>query len=210
MPSLPPTARTTPHRLPERLSYDTEAVWAVLDEALICHVGYVTPDGPLVIPVMHARVCGDLYIHVSTGSQLALRAPSQVCVTATLLDALVLAKSQFHHSLNYRSVVIRGEAVVVEDSQEIDTALSAIVERVARGRSENSRRPNRKELAATRVLRLPIVEASLKQRSGLPKDDPEDLELPYWAGLIPVVSGLGPAEPTAETAAAGWPPPPST
>jgi hypothetical protein len=100
--------------------------------------------------------------------------------------------------------------VVVEDSQEIDTALSAIVERVARGRSENSRRPNRKELAATRVLRLPIVEASLKQRSGLPKDDPEDLELPYWAGLIPVVSGLGPAEPTAETAAAGWPPPPST
>jgi uncharacterized protein len=209
MTSLPLTARTTPHRLPERLGYESEAIWAVLDETLISHLGYVTPSGPLVIPVMHARVDSDLYVHVSTGSQLALESPTQVCLTATLLDALVLAKSQFHHSLNYRSVVVRGGATVVEHPREIDIALSAIVERVAPGRSQHSRRPNPKELAATRVLRLPIIEASIKQRSGPPKDDEDDLNLPYWAGLLPVVSGLGPAEPTAETAAAGWPGPQS-
>ncbi|MCU0295839.1 MAG: pyridoxamine 5'-phosphate oxidase family protein [Candidatus Nanopelagicales bacterium] len=209
MASLPPTVRTTPHRLAERLSHDTEAIWAVLDEALICHLGYDTPAGPLVIPVMHARVNSDLYMHVSTGSQLALEAPAQVCLTATLLDALVLAKSQFHHSLNYRSVIVRGEATVVDDPREIDIALTAIVERVAPGRSQHSRRPNHKELAATRVLRLPIVEASVKQRSGPPKDDEEDLDLPHWAGLLPVVTGMGPAQPTAETAAAGWPAPQS-
>ena len=203
MDTLPVTPRTTPHREKHRIRYDRALVHSVLDEALICHLG-LDADGPLTLPVMHARIDDHVYVHVSTGSGIASRCPTQVCVTVTLLDGLVLAKSQFNHSMNFRCVVIRGEAEVVEDRDEVARALDAIVERVSPGRSKASRRPNRKELAATAVLRVPILEASAKIRTGPPEDEPEDADLPYWAGVIPFTTVRGAPEPTPETVTSGW------
>jgi uncharacterized protein len=188
------TPRTSPSRHAQRVSYDQETVHAVLDEAVVCHVGFVVEGRPVVLPHLHARLREVLYLHGSTGARAMQAAPGEgleVCVTVTLLDGLVLARSAFHHSVNYRSVIMHGTATVVEDSQEKTAALAALVEAVAPGRTGGTRPPSRNELAATTVLRLDLREVSVKVRTGPPIDDPEDLALPYWAGVLPLVSGLG-------------------
>lgn len=192
MSHFPTTPRTTGRRLTERLAYDADLVHAILDEALVCHVGFEA-DGPLVLPMVHARVGDRLYLHVSTGSGAALACPTPACVTVTILDGLVLAKSQFNHSMNYRSVVVRGELVPVTEPAERDLALAAIVEHVWPGRSAASRPGNPKELAATRVLRIDLREVSAKVRTGQAKDEPEDHGLPYWAGIVALALRAGPA-----------------
>lgn len=182
----PRTPRTTGHRNHERLSYEQQLTRDVLDEALICHVGFEA-DGPLVLPMIHARIDEVLYLHLSTGSGL-IRAglPTPVCLTATIVDGLVFAKSQFRHSMNYRSVVVRGQLALVTDTVERERALAAIVDHVAPGRSRASRPPNRRELAATAVACIDLVEVSTKVRAGPPGDDADDLDLPYWSGVIPI------------------------
>jgi nitroimidazol reductase NimA-like FMN-containing flavoprotein (pyridoxamine 5'-phosphate oxidase superfamily) len=188
------TSQTRATRLPERVSYDRAAVHAVLDEAVLCHVGFVIDGRAVVLPQLHARVGERLYLHGSSGAR-AVRAAGRtglaVCVTVTLLDGLVLARSAFHHSVNYRSVVIHGIAHEVTDQADKQAALTAFVDAVVPGRSAAVRGPSRKESAATTVLRLDLEQVSLKTRTGPPSDDVEDLELPYWAGVLPfaVVSG---------------------
>jgi nitroimidazol reductase NimA-like FMN-containing flavoprotein (pyridoxamine 5'-phosphate oxidase superfamily) len=187
----PTSARTTVKRLPKRGVYERDRVDAILDEALICHVGFVHPDGhPVVIPTIHARRGDELYLHGSPASQLLRNAKrgTDVCVTVTLIDELVLARSAFHHSMNYRSVVVFGRAEEVTDTEEKREALLHIVEHVAPGRSTEARPPNAKELAGTLVLRLPLDEASAKVRTGPPIDDDEDLDLPIWAGVLPLLT----------------------
>jgi uncharacterized protein len=193
------SSRTTPTRNTDRVSYDRETVHAVLDEAIVCHVGFVIEGGsPVVLPHLYARVDDVLYLHGSTGARLLHAAEDDgldVCVTTTLLDGLVLARSAFHHSVNYRSVVAHGTATVVRDPQEKITALAALVDAIVPGRTRGSRPPSTKELAATRVLRLNLEEVSVKVRSGPPNDDPEDLGLPYWAGVLPLVTTAGKPQP---------------
>ena len=176
---------------------------AVLDEAIVCHVGFVVDGRPVVLPQLHARLGEVLYLHGSTGARAldAARGDGlQVCVTATLLDGLVLARSAFHHSLNYRSVVMHGTAVVVVDLPEKTAALNAVVEAVAPGRTGGTRPPSRKELAATTVLRLDLHEVSVKVRTGPPHDDAEDLALPHWAGVLPMTTTPGAPQPDPDLA----------
>ena len=182
------TDRTRVRRIPKRASYDRAAADAILDEALVCHVGFVADGQPFVIPTAFARVDRHLYIHGAAASRMlrTLAGGVPVCVTVTLLDGLVLARSVFHHSMNYRSVVILGTATEVTDAAEKWAALEAIVEHLAPGRWSEARLPNDKELAATSVLRVPIEEASVKVRTGPPLDDVEDYALPCWAGVIPL------------------------
>ncbi len=192
-----PTKRTTVRRIRERGVYDPRVIKAILDEALMCHVGFVDEGQPYVIPTIHARIDDRIYLHGSPGSRLlrCLGAGIPACVTVTLLDGLVLARSAFHHSMNYRSVVIVGRAEGVDEPGEKLLALQAIVEHVVPGRWDDARRPNEKELAATRVLSLSINEASAKVRSGPPSDDDQDYDLNVWAGLIPLELKPGPPEP---------------
>lgn len=202
--SYAPTARTSPARNAGRVSYDRAAVHAVLDEALVCHVGFVVDGQPVVLPQLHARVEDTLYLHGSTGAR-GLRAAADggvdVCVTATLTDGLVLARSAFHHSINYRTVVAHGTAVLVTETVEKTAALAALVEAVAPGRVEATRGPTAKELAATAVLRLQLVEVSLKVRTGGPDDDADDQDLPYWAGVLPLSTSPGRPEPAPDLSA---------
>ncbi|SOE01432.1 pyridoxamine 5'-phosphate oxidase family protein [Blastococcus haudaquaticus] len=187
--AYPPSSRTTPSRTPDRVGYDRATVHAVLDEALVCHVGFVVDGRPVVLPQLHARVGEVLYLHGSTGARgmrAATGAGLDVCVTVTLLDGVVLARSQFNHSMNYRSVVAHGTATVVADATEKAQALDALVEAIAAGRVAGCRPPTRKEYAATTVLRLPLEEVSVKVRSGPPNDEDEDLGLPHWAGVLPL------------------------
>lgn len=199
--SYPRTARTSPSRNAGRISYDRAAVHAVLDEALVCHVGFVVDGQPVVLPQLHARVDDTLYLHGSTGAR-GLRAAGdgglEVCVTVTLTDGLVLARSAFHHSINYRAVVAHGTAVLVTAETEKTAALAALVEAVAPGRSAGTRAPSAKELAATAVLRLDLTEVSLKVRTGGPNDDPEDRDLPYWTGVLPLSTAAGEPEPAVD------------
>ena len=185
---LEQTDRTRIHRLPERGNYDPAVIHAILDEALICHVGFVVEGRPVVIPTIHARVGDHLYFHGSpaAGMLRTLRGGVDACVTVTLLDGLVLARSAFHHSMNYRSVVVFGKAEEVVDREEKIRVLDKLVEHVCRGRSADARRPSEKELKQTLVLRIPIAEASAKIRTGPPKDDEEDYALPIWAGVLPL------------------------
>jgi uncharacterized protein len=194
MSQIAPTARTTLKRLPRRGSHDRELVHAILDEALLCHLGFAVDGQPYVIPTIHARVGETLYVHGSPASRMLreLREGVPACVTATLLDGLVLARSAFHHSMNYRSVVVLGRAREVTDPAERGQALRAIVEHVAPGRWEECRPPSPKELAGTLVLRLPVEEASAKVRTGPPVDDEEDYALPFWAGELPLRLVPGP------------------
>src|SRR2546422_4830562 len=187
-PDFTRTSRTTVRRLPPRGVYDRAAVFAILDEALVCHVGFARDGQPFVIPTIFARVEDRLYLHGSAASRMlgALAEGIDVCVTVTLLDGLVLARSAFHHSMNYRSVVVLGVAAAVTDAAERLSALEAIVEHAAPGRWDQVRRPNDRELKATMVLRLPIVEASAKVRTGPPLGDGEDLGGPCWAGHVPL------------------------
>ncbi|GIH13732.1 bifunctional pyridoxamine 5'-phosphate oxidase family protein/GNAT family N-acetyltransferase [Rugosimonospora africana] len=185
---FPATGRTTPHRYPSRVSYQRPAAHSVLDEAYVCHLGFVAGDGPRMLPTLFARVDDTLYVHGSTGSgpMLALRDGDPVCVSVTQLDGLVFGRAQFHHSANYRSVVCFGAVRQVTDPAEKLRAMTALVEKVAAGRSADSRPPTGRELAATGVLALTLTEISVKARSGGPVDEPEDLALPYWAGVVPL------------------------
>jgi nitroimidazol reductase NimA-like FMN-containing flavoprotein (pyridoxamine 5'-phosphate oxidase superfamily) len=203
-----PTARTTPTRKRERTTYDRDAVHAVLDEALVCHVGYVVDGAPVVVPTIHARRGDVLYLHASSGARLARLGAGEgvpVSVVVTLLDGLVLARSQFNHSMNYRSVAVHGVARRVTDAAELDAALAAVVEHVAPGRSAESRPGTPKELAQTAVLRLPLDECVLKARAGQAGDDDGDLGLPHWAGVVPVRTVFGTPEPAPGCEAAAVP-----
>ena len=186
-PSIPST-RTRVVREPQRAVYDRDVVYRILDEAFICHVGFVVDDHPFVIPTSYGRLGDTLYIHGSAASRM-LRNLDQgipLCVTVTLLDGLVLARSIFNHSMNYRSVVILGTAKVVEDREEKLRALRALSEHILPGRWAESRQPNEKELKATFALRLPINEFSAKVRQGPPIDDEEDYGFRTWAGVVPL------------------------
>lgn len=186
--AYPPTERTT-LRLDERGSYDRELVHRVLDEALICHVGFVTERGPVVIPTIHARLGETLHLHGSpaTRMQRTLAKGVDVCVTVTIVDGLVLAKSAFHHSMNYRSVVVFGRAAPVTDLDEKARVLDRFTAHVAGDERQAQLRPHtEKELRGTSVLALPLVEVSAKVRTGGPLDEPEDLDLPVWAGVVPL------------------------
>jgi nitroimidazol reductase NimA-like FMN-containing flavoprotein (pyridoxamine 5'-phosphate oxidase superfamily) len=191
--NFPQTERTTLKRLPKRGVYDRELVYAILDEGFICHVGFAVDGRPVVIPTGYARVDDHLYIHGSQVSRM-LRTLAQgidVCVTVTLIDGLVLARSAFHHSINYRSVVIFGRASTVEEREAKIGALLAFSEHVIPGRWDEVREPTEQELKATTVLSMPLVEVSAKVRTGPPLDDEEDYALSVWAGVIPlqVVAG---------------------
>jgi nitroimidazol reductase NimA-like FMN-containing flavoprotein (pyridoxamine 5'-phosphate oxidase superfamily) len=187
----PPAAaseRTRVRRVPQRGVYDRSAIDSILDEALVCHVGLVSDGQPFVIPTIHLRIGDELYIHGSAASRMIEHGGSgaSLCITVTLIDGVVLARSAFHHSMNYRSVVILGQARVVSAREEKLGVLSALVNRFSAGRAERVRAPNEQELKATTLLALPIVEASAKVRAGGPIDDDEDLAWPVWAGVIPL------------------------
>lgn len=185
---LEQTPKTTLKRLPARGSYDRALIHAIIDEALTCHVGFVVEGQPFVIPTIHARIGDAVYVHGSAASRMlrTLRDGVDACVTITVLDGLVLARSAFHHSMNYRSVVVFGRATAVTGDDEKRRVLDALVEHVCRGRSAEVRKPNEAELKQTLVLRLPIEEASAKVRSGPPVDDEDDYALPVWAGVLPL------------------------
>jgi nitroimidazol reductase NimA-like FMN-containing flavoprotein (pyridoxamine 5'-phosphate oxidase superfamily) len=192
MSDLGPTASTTV-RYAERARYDRETVHAVLDAGLVAHVGFVVEGDPFVIPMVYARVGDDLLLHGSPATRMfrTLRPAPRICVTITLVDGLVLARSAFHHSANYRSAVVVGHPEDVEDLAERAAALDAITERLAPGRLEHLRPMTEKELRGTRVVRLPITEASAKVRTGPPIDEEEDYELPIWAGVLPLSTAVG-------------------
>jgi nitroimidazol reductase NimA-like FMN-containing flavoprotein (pyridoxamine 5'-phosphate oxidase superfamily) len=202
-----PTERTVPTRSPGRAAYDRELVHAILDEGCVCHLGFVRDGAPVVLPTLYGRIGERLYVHGSTGSR-PLRMAGQasgpglpVCLTVTHVDALILARSAFHHSMNYRSVVVHGVAHDVTDPEEKREALDALVEQVVPGRSKDSRPGNRKELAATAVIRLDLDQVSAKLRTGGVNDEPEDLALPHWAGVVPLRKGYGTPLPDPELAA---------
>lgn len=182
------TARTAVKRLPKRGAYDRETIDAILDEAFVCHVGFVVGGQPYVIPTGYARVDDHIYIHGSAASRMlrTLADGVDVCVTVTLVDGLVLARSAFHHSMNYRSVVILGKATLVKDSAEKHAALEALTEHFVPGRWKDVRWPTELELKATSVLKLSIDEASAKIRTGPPIDDDEDYSMDVWAGVLPL------------------------
>lgn len=182
------TERTTLKRLPQRGEFDREVVYRILDEALVCHVGFVVDGQPFVIPTSYGRIGDMLYIHGSAASRMmrSLSGKIPVCVTVTLIDGLVLARSAFHHSVNYRSVVVFGQAQLVEDEPGKMAALAAITEHIVPGRWAEVRSPNAQELKATTVLAVPLEEVSAKVRTGDPKDDDEDMAIPVWAGQLPL------------------------
>jgi nitroimidazol reductase NimA-like FMN-containing flavoprotein (pyridoxamine 5'-phosphate oxidase superfamily) len=188
-----PSARTRLVREADRAVYDRGAAYKILDEGFICHVGFVVDGQPFVIPTGYGRVGDSLYIHGSAASRMLRRIDEgvAVCVTVTLLDGLVLARSIFNHSMNYRSVVILGTAVAVNDAREKLEALRLLSEHVLPGRWVESRQPNEKELKATLVMRLPIEEFSANVRQGPPVDDEEDYAFPTWAGVVPLTIVAG-------------------
>jgi nitroimidazol reductase NimA-like FMN-containing flavoprotein (pyridoxamine 5'-phosphate oxidase superfamily) len=183
-----PTTRTRVVREPERGVYDREMVYRILDEGFICHVGFTVNGQPFVIPTSYGRERANLYIHGSAASRMLrqMKDGVAVCVTVTLLDGLVIARSVFNHSMNYRSVVILGKATLVEDPQEKLTALRILSEHIIPGRWDDARQPNERELKATSVLHIPIEEFSAKVRTGGPIDDEEDYSFPTWAGVVPI------------------------
>jgi len=188
MDPIQPTDRTTVRRLPARGSHDRALIYSILDEAPVCHVGFVVDGRPFVIPTLHVRVGDRLYMHGSPGSRMlkAMAGGVEVCVTATLIDGLVLARSAFHHSMNYRSVAVFGVAIAVDDPDEKARVLQALSEHLVPGRWRDVRSPSPGELKATSVLSLPIDEASAKVRTGPPIDDEEDYAVPAWAGVVPL------------------------
>jgi hypothetical protein len=193
-----PTARTRVRRLPKRGAYDRATIDAILDEGLVCHLGFVHDEHPVVIPTLYARVEDVVYVHGSAASRMlrTLGDGLDACLTVTLLDGLVLARSAFHHSANYRSVVVFGRARRVDERSEKMSALEAFSEHVAPGRWAEVRAPSEQELKATTVLALPLDEASAKVRTGPPVDDEEDYALDVWAGVIPLrlVAGVPEAD----------------
>ena len=182
------TDSTRLRRLPRRGSHEREQIYAILDEALVCHMGFTVEEQTFVIPTLCARLEDELYVHGSSASRAlaAIGSGARVCVTATLIDGLVLARSAFNHSVNYRSVVVLGAARSVDEDEEKAAALRMFTDRLIPGRSQDVRGPNAKELRATRVLRMRLDEASAKVRSGPPQDDEEDLGSECWAGVVPL------------------------
>jgi nitroimidazol reductase NimA-like FMN-containing flavoprotein (pyridoxamine 5'-phosphate oxidase superfamily) len=183
-----PTARTRVVREAHRAVYDRETVYRILDEGFLCHVGFAIDGQPFVIPTSYGRKDATLYIHGSAASRMLrqMKAGVPVCIAVTLLDGLVLARSVFNHSMNYRSVVILGNATLVNDPEEKLAALRALSEHILPGRWDDARQPNESELKQTSVLRLPIEEFSAKVRTGPPVDDEEDYSFPTWAGVVPL------------------------
>jgi nitroimidazol reductase NimA-like FMN-containing flavoprotein (pyridoxamine 5'-phosphate oxidase superfamily) len=188
-----PTARTRVVREADRGVYDREDMYRILDEGFLCHAGFVVDDQPFVIPTSYGRKDASLYIHGSAASRMLrqLKGGVPVCITVTLLDGLVLARSVFNHSMNYRSVVILGKATLVDDPEEKLSALRILSEHILPGRWNDSRQPNERELKATSVLRVPIEEFSAKVRIGPPIDDEEDYAFPTWAGVVPLEMAAG-------------------
>ncbi|MFF0483425.1 pyridoxamine 5'-phosphate oxidase family protein [Streptomyces sp. NPDC004435] len=215
-PEYAPTDRTVPTRARQRASYDRALVHAILDAGYVCHLGFIRDGAPVVLPTLYGRIGERLYVHGSTGSR-PLRAAGRpkpasadgasdgagapglpVCLTVTHVDGLVLARSAFHHSLNYRSVVVHGTAHQVTDPEELRAALDALVDQVVPGRAADARPANAKELAATAVIRLDLEEVSAKVRAAGPNDDAEDLALPHWAGVVPVAPATGSPVPSVD------------
>jgi uncharacterized protein len=186
--TLVQTARTTLKRRPQRGSFDRALIYSILDEALVCHIGFVADGQPFVVPTTYGRMGDRLYVHGAIANRMLrnLAAGVPVCLTVTLLDGVVLARSAFHHSMNYRSVMIFGVATEVTDPAERSRAFAAVVEHVVPGRLGGTRAPDEQEIRATSVLALQITEASAKVRSGPPIDSDEDYALPYWAGVVPL------------------------
>jgi nitroimidazol reductase NimA-like FMN-containing flavoprotein (pyridoxamine 5'-phosphate oxidase superfamily) len=199
MSNLGPTELTTLKRLPQRGVYDRETIYQILDEGFICHVGFAVDSQPFVIPTGYVRDGDSIYIHGSAASRMLknLKGGIDICFTATLTDGLVLARSAFHHSFNYRSVVVFGRASIIEDESAKLAAARAFVEHVVPGRWQEARQPTESELRATMVLSLPLAEASAKVRTGPPLDDDDDYGLDVWAGVLPlgIVAGAPLADP---------------
>lgn len=188
-----PTERTRVVREPQRGVYDHETIYKILDEGLVCHVGLCEDGQPFVIPTLYARIGDAIYFHGSAASRMlrGVGHGANVCVTVTLTDGIVLARSVFNHSMNYRSVVALGKATLVDAPEEKLEALRAFTEKILPGRWADARQPNEKELKATSILRLPLTEASAKVRVGSPEDDEPDYALPVWAGVIPLRTVAG-------------------
>jgi len=209
------TDRTRVRRLPARASYDVETVHAILDAGLVCHVGFVEGDRPIVIPTAYARVGDAVVFHGSSKSRTLLAAAggAELCISVALIDGLVLARSAFHHSINYRSVVLFGRATEIAEPERKLAALEAFTERLYPGRWAAVRAPNKQELKATVVLELPLREAVAKVRTGGPIDDEEDMTWPVWAGVVPLALAPGAPEPAPDLASSltapvtGWPQP---
>jgi uncharacterized protein len=193
MDAFPPTARTTVRRLPKRGVYDKDEVYAILDEGFICHVGFAVDGQPYVIPTGYARLGDEIFLHGSAASRMlrTVGGGIDVCVTVTLVDGFVLSRSAFHHSINYRSVVMLGRARVVEDPEEKMAAMRGFTNHILPGRWEEVRWPSDQELKSTMVLALPLEEVSAKVRKGPPVEDEGDIDRPAWAGVVPLHGQLG-------------------
>ncbi|HEY3810362.1 MAG TPA: pyridoxamine 5'-phosphate oxidase family protein [Acidimicrobiales bacterium] len=202
-PEFAPTSRTAVRRHRDRASYDRDQVYAILDEGFICHAACSVDGTVWMIPTAYGRAGDRLLLHGAAANHVlkAAAAGAELTVTVTLVDGLVLARSTFHHSLNYRSVVIFGQATGIDEPQEKAAALAVIVDHMLPGRTADARPPNRTELASTRVLSLPLDEVSAKVRIGGPIDDADDVDLPVWAGVLPLRPSAGPAQPDGPAAA---------
>ncbi len=197
--TLSPTERTRLYRLRERGRSDRAELYAVLDAGLVCHLGVIVDGSPVVLPTGYGRAGDTLYLHGSSANRSLLAADGQdACVTVTHLDGMVCARAIFHHSMNYRSAVVFGTPRLVTGEAAKLAGLQAVTEQLIPGRWAQARPPNRKELAATAVLALPLDEASVKVRTGPPKDEPEDYELDFWAGVVPAALAFGQPEPDPE------------
>jgi nitroimidazol reductase NimA-like FMN-containing flavoprotein (pyridoxamine 5'-phosphate oxidase superfamily) len=193
MDAFTPTGRTTVRRLPKRGVYDKDEVYAILDEGFICHVGFAVDGQPYVIPTGYARLGDEIFLHGSAASRMlrTVGGGIDVCVTVTLVDGFVLSRSAFHHSINYRSVVMLGRARVVEDPEEKMAAMRGFTNHILPGRWEEVRWPSDQELKSTMVLALPLEEVSAKVRKGPPVEDEGDIDRPAWAGVVPLHGQLG-------------------
>ncbi len=198
MTDFQPTDRTRVRRVANRASYDRDTIYSILDDALVAHVAFIAGDAPVVLPMAFVRVGDAVYLHGSTRARMfeTIAGGAPICVTVTLLDGLVLARSAFHHSVNYRSVTIHGSGSVVAERDRALTVLRALTEKIASGRWEAVREPNEQEMKATLVVEIPIVEVSAKVRSGDPIDDEDDYALPIWAGSVAIERRY--AEPVAD------------
>jgi nitroimidazol reductase NimA-like FMN-containing flavoprotein (pyridoxamine 5'-phosphate oxidase superfamily) len=190
---FPTTPRNRLKRLPERGSYDPAIIYPIVDEALICHVGFVVDTQPFVIPTLHARRDDTILLHGARGSRLLrhIQAGGDVCITVTLVDGIVLARSVFHHSINYRSAVLFGKGILIEGDEARLRALEAFTERLIPGRWDDARPPNTIELKQTTIVAVAIESASAKVRTGPPRDEEDDMELPVWAGVLPLRQAVG-------------------
>jgi nitroimidazol reductase NimA-like FMN-containing flavoprotein (pyridoxamine 5'-phosphate oxidase superfamily) len=188
-----PTEKTKVSRLPKRGFYDKDTIYGILDEGIICHVGFIINDNPFVIPTAYVRVDDCIYIHGAKSNRMinAINDGSEACISVTLLDGYVLARSAFHHSMNYRSVVMFGKGKIVEGDDEKMKALKAFTEHVVKGRWDDVRKPTEKEMYTTSVLKFPIEVASAKIRTGPPVDDKDDYDMDVWAGVLPVKTMFG-------------------